>query len=92
MKKCFVVAVLLVSGITNAKEIPSPFWFSISEKILTETQNLFNSDVKEVAKVTKKKPVVTKAKSPLTCEQDEQQVTLPFPTFKRGSGLWMISE
>ena len=83
---------MMFSGVMNAKEIPSPFWFSISEKILTETQNLFNMEAREVTKVTKKKPVAPKAKPSLTCEQDDPQITLPFPTFKRGSGLWMITE
>ena len=93
MKNIFFLSVLLISGVVNAKEIPSPFWFSISEKILAETQSLFNTDVKEVSKpvAKKKQQAVVKVKQ-LSCEQDEHSISLPFPTFKRGSGIWMITE
>ena len=93
MKTLFVIAAISLCGISSAREadVPSPFWFSISEKILSETQSLFNIEIKETPKSAPKKRQV-KVKAALNCEQEQQSLVLPFPTFKRGSGIWMIAE
>jgi hypothetical protein len=91
MKKVALLIVCLFSLSSYSKEIPSPFWYSISEKILAGTQSLIGSDTpaKPAKKIVRKvKPV----RMPLHCEQKKDTITLtPFVTIKP-NGQWLETE
>lgn len=41
MKKLLLLLALGISTATYAENVPAPFWYNISERILTETQQFF---------------------------------------------------
>ena len=40
MKNLLVVFLLMSAGFSYGKELPAPFWYNLSKKILVETQRL----------------------------------------------------
>jgi hypothetical protein len=79
MKKLSLLFILLLSATSHAENIPGPFWYTLSEKILAETQQLFSLDdapVKTPAKPKAKKSKV--AAVPLKC-QPKKTSLLPNP-------------
>ena len=92
MKKLLGVSILFLSVTAFSKDIPTPFWYTISQKILTETQQLILNDKpeKEVVKLktTKaEKPV----RVPLKCEQKKETMIVPFVTVNKNP-LWSEPE
>lgn len=82
MKKVLLTFAVLFSASSFAKEIPSPFWFSISERILTETHLLISPDAKDLTVKAIKKAKAAKVKSPLKCQDKttDDLLKLPFIT------------
>ena len=77
MKTLPFILVLFLSASTYGKNIPGPFWYSLSEKILTETHQFLGMDdapSKPVARMKAKKPQLITA--PLKC-QPKKATLLP---------------
>ena len=96
MKKMLFILAIILSGNAYSsnitKTIPSPFWYSISEKIIAETQHLLSLEAKD--KVGKVKIIKTAktVKNTLKC-QPKKEIILPAPYFTiTASGLWIINE
>jgi len=95
MKNLLPFIIILITGSVYSKEIPGPFWYSISEKILTETHQLIGSEVKEGSvKTTKMKAAKNnKAVKPTLKCTHKKETILPVPYFTISTdGLWSISE
>lgn len=93
MKKISFLAVFFLSVSAYSKEIHSPFWYSISEKIISGTHQLINSE-EAPAKPAAKIKVVKKARPiamPLKCEQKDTVTPTPFFTIK-SNGIWIDSK
>lgn len=92
MKKLALLFVLFLSVTAYSKEVPSPFWYSISEKILAGTHQLISTDdnttVKSKLKSVKK---VYPVRVPLKCEQKKGEILpTPFLTIKSNK-VWTES-
>jgi hypothetical protein len=74
MKKSSIILLLLLSGLSYGKELPSPFWYNLSKKILVETQRLIT--VNEEPQTSAPKKVASKStkvvKAPLKCQQSKE--------------------
>ncbi|RZJ33947.1 MAG: hypothetical protein EOO51_11890 [Flavobacterium sp.] len=90
MKRFFLLSAMLAAGCLQAETIPGPFWFNLSEKILTETHQLIGADAKPTVKVKTKAHAV---KNTLKC-QAKKEIELPStPYFTiTGSGIWVITD
>ena len=88
MKGIFVLMVILLTTTVSGKDIPTPFWYSITQKILSETQDYIihedhvNDQLKEKSSIRKK---VSNVK--LQCEPGGKLVQLPFITLK-SNPIW----
>jgi hypothetical protein len=98
MKKCLLIIALLVGFQGFSKEIPGPsVLFSISEKILTQAQQLiFPSFEKPVQKPMKVKPIIkVKSKAPLkvvdSAPQEKPAVQASTVKVKR-DGMFITTE
>jgi hypothetical protein len=83
MKKLSLLFILLLSVSTYAKDKhqgPGPFWYSISEKILTGAHQLISSD-DDMPKATKVKPKAKPIKMPLKCQPKQEKKIMPKPVF-----------
>ncbi len=79
MKTLTLFLVVTFSAAGYGKNIPGPFWYSLSEKILTETTQFFSSNdtPKPVVKVKAKK---IKVSTPLKCQPKKSTILEnPFP-------------
>lgn len=99
MKKLSVLLVFLVSASLYANQTsPSPFWYSLSEKILAGTHQLLSPDDTPAPKVNTKVKAKTKCtgtttKAPLKCQPKQEKNILPTPLFKiSASGVWSDTE
>ncbi|HEX9980895.1 MAG TPA: hypothetical protein VGB50_10065 [Flavobacterium sp.] len=93
MKKLLLPVMLIVCGSLQSKEIPSPFWFSISEKILSETHQLINPEAKESLSKAGKQKTVKAAKAKINLKCQKQELFLPNPmTMLSNSGIWMFDD
>jgi hypothetical protein len=94
MKKISLLIVLFISLSASSNEVHSPFWYSISEKILAGTQQLIGSD-DTPSKPAPKSKIIKKIKPvrlPLRCEQKKDTISLtPFFTLK-SNGTWTEAE
>ena len=82
MKKLSLLFVLLLSVSIYAKNDhtgPGPFWYSISEKILTSAHQLLSPD--ETPKATKVKPKAKPVKCPLKCQPKQEKKIMPKPVY-----------
>jgi hypothetical protein len=74
MKTSSIILLLLLSGFSYGKQLPSPFWYNLSKKILVETQRLIT--VKEEPQTPTTRKVATKStkvvKAPLKCQQTKE--------------------
>ena len=88
MKNILAIIIFLLAANVYSKDIPTPFWYSISQKILAETQELIIKDDR-VAEPTRAKAI--KKEKPATvrlrCEQQKDPIQLPFFTLKTNP-LW----
>lgn len=87
MKKLSLLLILLLSFSMNAKDKhqgPGPFWYSISEKILTGAHQLISSD-DDAPKATKVKPKAKPVKVPLKCQPKQEKKIMPKPIFGNGA-------
>lgn len=77
MKKLSLLFILLLSVSMYGKDKhqgPGPFWYSISEKILTGANQLFSDDAPKATKTkSKAKPV----KVPLKCQPKQEKKIMP---------------
>lgn len=73
MKNTIIILLLFASGLSYGKELPSPFWYNLSKKILVETQRLITAD-EEPATAPKSKTVAKNkvVKAPLKCQQSKE--------------------
>jgi len=79
MKTWALFFVLMFGVSAQAENIPGPFWYSLSEKILAETQQLFGSDSQKSTAKAKVKKVKLQA-TPLKCEPKKCNIEpVPFP-------------
>lgn len=91
MKKLAFSLLFLFSVSAYSKGIPTPFWYSISEKILTSAHQLITPDdepqLKPKVKVVQKvKPEAT----PLKCIPKKEKNILPTPSFTiKPDGAWL---
>jgi hypothetical protein len=76
MKKLSLPLMLLMFGFAEAKSIQNPIWYSISEKILAEAQDLIAPEAKTVKKVKSKSTV---NKPDLRCVEKKKEIVLPTP-------------
>lgn len=77
MKKLSLLVVLLLCGTTQAKNIQNPIWYSLSEKILTETQELLAPE--REAKPVKKVKVKPATKQALRCVDKKKEINIQAP-------------
>ncbi|HLA55332.1 MAG TPA: hypothetical protein VK623_04495 [Flavobacterium sp.] len=96
MKKLSLMIALLLSGAGYCKEIPSPFWYSLSEKILAGTNQLISTEHNSAKSVItiKVKPVKTAkpATTTLKCQPKKENIQLnPFITIST-EGMWIHAE
>ncbi|MBF0694906.1 MAG: hypothetical protein IR153_07610 [Flavobacterium sp.] len=74
MKTLVITIAFLSSGLSSYKEMPSPIWYSLSKKILVETQRLIGNE-QPAEPIAKKNTVVKRAKVikvPLKCQQSKE--------------------
>ena len=88
MNRILALMVFLITATAYSKDIPTPFWYSITQKILLETQDYIihedysNNNLK--GKSLKRKKLLG---VPLQCDQRRELVQLPFITLK-SDPLW----
>ena len=91
MKKLAFLFLFLLSVSAYSKGIPTPFWYSISEKILTGAHQLISPEdtppAKPKVKIQKTKPECT----PLKCTPKKENSILPTPFFTIKDGMWIAS-
>ena len=78
MKKLSFLFVLLLSVSLYAKNDhtgPGPFWYNISEKILTSAHQLVSPD--DAPKAIKVKPKAKPVKMPLKCQPKQEKKIMP---------------
>ena len=83
MKKLFILGALLLSFSGFSKNIPMPFWYHLSEKILAGTHQLIGDDLPK--NVIKKKIRIDQPaapRMPLKCEPNKEEKFLPTAIFK----------
>ncbi len=92
MKTTIAIAFFFLTASVYSKDIPSPFWYTITQKILMETQDYILSEGKVIDKTT---PVVsTKQKvvhTALLCERRKDLFQLPFLKLK-SDPLWQTAD
>jgi hypothetical protein len=93
MKKLSLVAVFFLSVSLYGKNIPTPFWYKISEKILSEANQLISPEDEPAKPAPKVKKVkATKLPCELNCNAKAGNV-LPTPFITINSdGIWTVSE
>ena len=92
MKKLLGISILFLSVTALGKDIPTPFWYTISQKILTETQQLILNDKLEEDVVKIKTPKTEKPiRVPLKCEKKKETMIVPFMTVSKNP-LWSEPE
>lgn len=78
MKKLSLLFILLLSVSMHAKNDhtgPGPFWYNISEKIITGAHQLLGAD--DAPKATKVKQKVKPVKVPLKCQPKQENKIIP---------------
>lgn len=85
MKKLSLLAVLLFCGMAQAKNIQNPIWYSISEKILAETQELLAPE--REAKPIKKVKVKPANKQALRCVDKKKEINIQTPVTLPANGF-----
>jgi hypothetical protein len=89
MKKLSLLLVFFLSVSLYAKEIPTPFWYSISEKILTGTHQLISPEDSPCKANCKAKVKVKAIKVPLKCQPKREKNILPTPFITINTdGIW----
>jgi hypothetical protein len=95
MKKLSLMIALLLSGAVYCKEIPSPFWYSLSEKILAGTNQLISTEHNSAKSVITIKVKSVKTAKPATttlkCQPKENIQLNPFITIS-AEGMWIHAE
>lgn len=94
MKKLSLLFVFFLSVSMYGKDHqgPGPFWYNISEKILTGTHQLISPD-DTPAKPAKVKPKAKPVKVPLKCQPKQEKKILPAPIFSLNfNSLWNDAE
>ena len=82
MKKLSLLFILLLSVSMSAKNDhtgPGPFWYNISEKIITGAHQLLGSD--DTPKATKAKQKAKPVKVPLKCQPKQEKKIMPKPVY-----------
>lgn len=94
MKKLSILLVFMFTASIYAKQTgPSPFWYSISEKILAGTHQLLSPDDSPCKSIKKPKIKSATTKAPLKCQPKQDKKILPTPNFTiNSSGVWIDSE
>lgn len=92
MKKLSLLIIFFFSVSAFSKEIPTPFWYSISEKILEGTHQLISDESSKPA-LKKTIKAVKPVRVPLKCQPKKEKNILPtpFPTIS-SDGMWTESE
>jgi hypothetical protein len=93
MKKLLLFVVFCLSASASGKNIPSPFWFNISEKILAGTHQLISPDESPKTVLKPKAVKATKPiRVPLKCQPKEKNI-LPLPSVHVScDGIWTVQE
>ncbi len=93
MKKSALLIVFFLSAASYAKVIPTPFWYSISEKILTGTHLLISTDEAPSKTVKAKTKCVKAVRLPLKCQPKKEKDIILTPFFTvQNDGMWTDSE
>jgi hypothetical protein len=82
MKKLLVIGALCLSVSGFSKSIPTPFWYSLSEKILAGTHQLISDDLPKCTMKKKARTMQPTAHMPLKCEPKKEGGLLPTAIFK----------
>lgn len=93
MKKLSLLLVFFLSGSAYCKEIPSPFWYNLSEKIMVGTSQFISPELNTVKTQTvkmKQKEVILD--TPLRCLPKKETIVItPFVTIN-SNGMWIETE
>jgi len=93
MKKLAFTLLFLFSLSAYSKGIPTPFWYSISEKILTEAHQLITPEETPSPAKPKKVQKVKPESTPLKCTPKKENSILPTPFFTiKPDGMWTPTE
>ncbi|RZJ29027.1 MAG: hypothetical protein EOO48_08505 [Flavobacterium sp.] len=93
MKKLAFAILFLFSVTSYGKGIPTPFWYSISEKILNGAHQLISDDVPLPAKPKIKTQKLKGECTPLKCIPKKEKSILPTPFFTiKADGMWLEAQ
>ena len=94
MKKLSLFFIFFLSVSSFAKEIPTPFWYTISEKILAGTHQLISPEEAAAKPAVKKVQKPAKAvRVPLKCQAKHEKKVLPTPFYTITSdSVWSDTE
>ena len=83
MKSVFALIVILLTTTVSGKDIPTPFWYSITRTILSETQDyMMTSDFMVDQNKFKARKDRGHSNVPLLCNQKKNLFQLPFLKLK----------
>ncbi|HEY0091418.1 MAG TPA: hypothetical protein VGB43_02935 [Flavobacterium sp.] len=91
MKKVILTFAIIMSASAYSNTIPGPFWYNISEMILTEAQQLISNEPVKMVSKQKTTKISKVTKTTLKC-QPKKEIILPLPFVTiSGNGMWIVN-